>query len=235
MDRKVLTINGKFDANEILPEIGCVEKRFYGGFNPKVIQEYLIDRQARTGERLMEWMVIKDDTIAFWFEPNTVTMEKIMVSQDWEVAFENAQVAPWQIFFLGSQNRISIPRGERFSVIRPIPMMSEIIRVGDPCELVDVQSLDVSGYTEVVAIKRVKLKDLTGEDYKLLSKAWRKANLIHIDKVVTETYGISVNPDTVVALITMDARTPVKLKNKEEKQGGVWTKIFAKVGREAGK
>ncbi len=235
MDRKVQAVNVKFDANEILPEIGYVEKRFYGEFNPKVIQEYLIDRQARTGERLMEWMVIKDDTIVFWFEPSTVTMEKIMVSQDWEVAFENAQVAPWQIFFHGNQNRISIPRGERFSVIRPIPTMSEIIRVGDPCELVDVQSLDVSGYTEVVAIKRVKLKDLTGEDYKLLGKAWRKANLLHIDKVVTETYGISVNQDTVVTLITMDARTPVKLKKNEDKQGGVWTKIFAKVGRGAGK
>lgn len=183
------------------------------------IEEYLTDRQ-RQGKRLIAWSYEGDGMYQLWFKQLitgiTGTEANMLKEVDWDQLSQVLTVVPWQLVnFHGIGSRLNDKKGTDVTTVRLWGYWAEVMQVGDPVELFDMQESLPYGYCTVVALKKVKVKDLLPSETEFLQRAYgisstdRKENM-HL--FLSRVYEQDVALDDIITVLTLRADTHIGFK-----------------------
>lgn len=180
----------------------------------KQFEQHLLNKQAREGWSMVGWKLIGNGVFEVTFdkiiESNEETVDKM--DTKWMELVRRLEVSPWQLFMFyypnNEKQHFFVPKGEIYTTVRRVEEYADYWNVGDPINLIDVETNQIIGSGKVVGVKKTQLCDLAEGDYDLIQKGKAcKINQRGVKRYLSEFYQTDVTDDEVVSVISIRAET----------------------------
>jgi hypothetical protein len=181
------------------------------------METYLVGAQA-LGKRLITWQHMGSNAYWLYFQKEivlagkngeTLPMHKVRSL----LQNENVHIAPWQVYYFPSNavvENVWVPKGVRSPIIRLSSEYTDVLQVGDPVELVNIETCQPFGRGIIVSLKKALIRELTFKDMHMTAKlgGLRIVTPETFRKFLSEHYEGPVSLDDVVSVVTIKTTEP---------------------------